>query len=44
MRPKASESQGYQLELGAVLLESFINRKDELVILGKVIVHHPINS
>ena len=37
MRPKNSESGGHQLELGAVLLESFINMKDELVILGKVI-------
>ena len=37
MRPKTSESEGHQLELGAVLLESFINMKDELVILGKVI-------
>ena len=37
MKPKASESEGHQLELGAVLLESFINMKDELVILGKVI-------
>ena len=37
MRPKTSESQGHQLELGAVLLESFINMKDELIILGKVI-------
>ena len=37
MRPKTSESQGHQLELGAVLLESFINMKDEFIILGKVI-------
>ena len=37
MKPKASESEGHQLELGSVLLESFINMKDELVILGKVI-------
>ena len=37
MRPKASESEGHQLELGTVLLESFINMKDELVILGNVI-------
>ena len=37
MKPKNSESQGHQLELGAVLLESFINMKDELVILGNVI-------
>ena len=37
MRPKTSEREGHQLELGAVLLESFINMKDELVILGKVI-------
>jgi len=37
MKPKNSESQGHQLELGAVLLESFINMKDELVVLGNVI-------
>ena len=37
MRPKTSESEEHQLELGAVLLESFINMKDELIILGKVI-------
>ena len=37
MRPKNSESEGHQLELGAVLLESFINMEDELVILGNVI-------
>ena len=37
MRPKTSESEGHQLELGAVLLESFINMKDEFIILGKVI-------
>ena len=37
MRPKTSDSEGHQLELGAVLLESFINMKDELIILGKVI-------
>ena len=37
MRPKASESEGHQLELGAVLLESFINMRDELIILGEVI-------
>ena len=29
MRPKASESEGHQLELGAVLLESFIKMKDD---------------
>ena len=32
MRPKNSESEGQQLELGATLLESFINLKDELVL------------
>ena len=37
MKPKNPENEGHQLELGAVLLESFINMKDELVILGKVI-------
>ena len=37
MRPKTSESEGHQLELGAVLLGSFINMEDELIILGKVI-------
>ena len=37
MRPKTSESEGHQLEFGAVLLESFINMKDELIILGKFI-------
>ena len=37
MRPKTSESEGHQLELGAVFLESFINMKDELITLGKVI-------
>ena len=37
MKPKNSESEGHQLELGTVLLESFINRKDELVILGNAI-------
>ncbi|MDE0118756.1 MAG: hypothetical protein OXM55_06665 [Bdellovibrionales bacterium] len=37
MKPKSSESEEHQLELGAVLLESFINMKDELVILGKAI-------
>ena len=37
MRPKNSESEGHQLELGATLLESFINLKDELVILSEVI-------
>ena len=37
MRPKTSESEEHQLELGAVLLESFINMKDELIILGKFI-------
>ena len=37
MKPKASESEGHQLELGAVLLESFINMKNELIILGKII-------
>ncbi|MCY4512749.1 MAG: hypothetical protein OXB86_03575 [Bdellovibrionales bacterium] len=30
MKPKTSESQGHQLELGAVLF-SFINMKDALV-------------
>ena len=37
MKPKNSENEGHQLELGSVLLESFINMKDELVILGKAI-------
>ena len=37
MKPKTSQSEEHQLELGAVLLESFINIKDELVILGNVI-------
>ena len=37
MKPKNSEREGHQLELGAVLLESFINMKDELIILGNVI-------
>ena len=37
MKPKASEREGHQLELGAVLLESFINMKNELIILGKII-------
>jgi len=34
MKPKNSESEEFQLELGAVLLDSFINMKNELVILG----------
>ena len=37
MRPKTSQSEEYQLELGEVLLETFINMKHELVLLGKVI-------
>ena len=37
MKPKNPENEGHQLELGAVLLESFINMKDELIILGNVI-------
>ena len=37
MRPKNPESEGHQLELGAALLESFINMEDELVILGNAI-------
>ena len=37
MKPRNSESEGHQLELGAVLLESFINMEDELIILGNVI-------
>ena len=37
MKPKTSQSEGHQLESGAVLLESFINMKEELVILGNAI-------
>ena len=37
MKPKATKREGHQLELGAVLLDSFINMKDELVVLGDVI-------
>ena len=37
MRPKVSESEEFQLELGKALLSSFLNMKDELVLLGKAI-------
>ena len=37
MRPKTSQSEEHQLELGKVLLDSFIDMKSELVLLGKVI-------
>ena len=34
MKPKNSQSQGCQLSLGEVLIESFIDTKQELIILG----------
>ena len=37
MKRKISESEEHQLELGKVLLDTFINMKDELVLLGQVI-------
>ena len=37
MKPKISENEEHQLELGKVLLDTFINMKDELVLLGQVI-------
>ena len=37
MRPKVSESEELQLELGKALLSSFLNMKDELVLLGNAI-------
>ena len=37
MRPKASESEELQLELGKALLLSFLNMKDELILLGNAI-------
>ena len=37
MRPKVSENEELQLELGKALLSSFLNMKDELILLGKAI-------
>ena len=37
MKPKTSENEEGQLELGKVLLETFLNMKDELILLGKAI-------
>ena len=37
MRPKISQSEDHQLELGKTLLDSFIDMKNELILLGKVI-------
>ena len=37
MKPKISQSEEHQLELGKALLESFIDMKNELVLLGKAI-------
>ena len=37
MKPKISENEEHQLELGKVLLDTFINMKNELVLLGQVI-------
>ena len=37
MRPKVSENEELQLELGKALLSSFLNMKDELVLLGNAI-------
>ena len=37
MKPKSSENEEHQLELGRVLLDTFINMKNELVLLGHVI-------
>ena len=37
MRPKTSENEEGQLELGRVLLETFLNMKNELILLGKAI-------
>ena len=37
MRPKISQSEEYQLELGKPRLCSFIDRNNELVLLGEVI-------
>ena len=42
MNPKNSESEDHQLELGEVLLEIFINRKDELVIFGFILLQSGI--
>ena len=37
MRPKISESEEHQLELGKTFLGSFIDMKNELVLLGGII-------
>ena len=37
MKPKISQSEDHQLELGKTLLDSFIDMKNELILLGKVI-------
>ena len=37
MRPKTSENEKDQLELGKVLLDTFLDMKNELVLLGKAI-------
>ena len=37
MKPKSSENEEHQLELGRVLLDTFINMKNELVLLGQAI-------
>ena len=37
VQPKTSQSEGCQLELGKTPLDSFIDMKNELVCLGKVI-------
>ena len=37
MKPRDPEKEELQLEFGDVVLETFINMKDEFVILGKAI-------